>query len=167
MRRTILIAPLAVLVIGGVVFSQRGRIHTVGPTEGGGFLLNTGWRIRPAGKNIPLSTLPMSYALAPEGRLLAVLNGGFAPASVSLVDLETARESARVTIGDGWRGLAFSPAGDKLYAGNGSRGSLTEFRVEGTNLAIERKIALYPDPRRRSPHRNGVASPSEWPPLQR
>lgn len=152
MRRTILIGPVAVLVIGGVVFSQRGRIHTVGPTEGGGFLLNTGWRIRPAGKNIPLSTLPMSYALAPGGRLLAVLNGGFAPASVSLVDLETARESARVTIGDGWRGLAFSPAGDKLYAGNGSRGSLTEFRVEGTNLSIERKIALYPDEKPGAPH---------------
>ena len=86
----------------------------------------------------------MSHVLAPNGRMLAVLNGGFAASSVSLVDLETARESVRVTIGDGWRGLAFSPFGDKLYAGNGSRASLTEFSLNDSNLSIQRKIDLYP-----------------------
>jgi DNA-binding beta-propeller fold protein YncE len=142
MRRTILFAA-AVVLIGAALYSQRARIQTVGRAEEGSFMLNTGWRIRPAGKNIPLSTLPMSHALAPNGRMLAILNGGYAPASVSLVDLETELESARVTIGDGWRGLAFSPAGDKLYAGNGARGWLTEFRF-GASLAVERKIDLYP-----------------------
>src|SRR3974377_2351112 len=107
MRRTLLFAVVAILAVAGFVYSQKARVQTVGRTEDGGFLLNTGWRIRPAGKSIPLSTLPMSHALAPDGRRLAVLNGGYAASSVSLVDLETARESTRVTIGDGWRGLAF------------------------------------------------------------
>jgi DNA-binding beta-propeller fold protein YncE len=152
MRRITLIAVAAVLAMAGIVYSQGARRRTVGEMEDGGFLLNTGWRIRPAGKNIPLSTLPMSHVLAPDGRMLAVLNGGYAPPSVSLVDLETARESARVTIGDGWRGLAFSPKGDKLYAGNGARGSLTEFTVSGADLSIGRKIDLYPGEKPGAPH---------------
>src|SRR5215469_18050766 len=122
------------------------------PHGGRRFLLNTGWRIRPAGKSIPLSTLPMSDALAPGGRVLAILNGGYMPSSVSLVDLEAARESARVTITDGWRGLAFSPTDGKLYAGDGARGFLTQFTVTGGNLSIDRKIDLYLGERPGTPH---------------
>jgi DNA-binding beta-propeller fold protein YncE len=84
--------------------------------------------------------------------MLAVLNGGYQPASVSLVDLETSREATRVTIGDGWRGLAFSADGERLYAGNGARGSLTEFTVSGPNLTMRRKIELYPDEPAGTPH---------------
>src|SRR6516165_11372881 len=115
MRRIILGGALLVLVVATLMYSQRSRVQTVGPTGDGGFLLNTGWRIQPAGENIPLSTLPMSQALAPDGRMLAVLNCGYAPPSVSLLDLETSREAARVAIGDGWRALAFSPSGGKRY----------------------------------------------------
>ena len=146
MRRTISISfgALAILVIAGLVHSQKRALETVGPTEDGGFLLNTGWRIKPAGKNIPLSTLPMSQALAPDGRTLAVLNAGYAPASLSLVDLETARETARVVVGDGWRAMAFSPRGDKIYIGDGARGSVREFSASSSNLSVTRKIDLYP-----------------------
>ena len=121
MRRIVPFVVTALVVIAGVVYSQRTRVQMVGPLEGGGTLLNSGWRIRPAGKNIPLSTLPMSYVPAPDGRMIAVLNGGYQPPSVSLLDMETVSESSRVEIGDGWRGLAFSRAGDKLYAGNGGK----------------------------------------------
>lgn len=152
MRRMILGITALIVMVVTVIYSQKAPVQTVGPTSDGGFLLNTGWRIRPAGKNIPLSTLPMSHVLAPDGRMLAVLNGGYATPSVSLVDLETSRESARVAIGDGWRGLAFSPSGDKLYVGNGARGSLTELSVTGGNLAVERKIDLYPGEKQGTAH---------------
>jgi DNA-binding beta-propeller fold protein YncE len=151
MRRTLLIA-VAVMAAAVAIFSQRTRTQSVGPTPDGGFMLNTGWRIRPAGKSIPLSTLPMSQVLSPDGRMLAILNGGYMPASVSLVDVETSREAARASIGDGWRGLAFSSAGDKLYAGNGARGSLMEFSVSGSTLTVQRKIDLYPGEPAGVPH---------------
>lgn len=138
------------MLIATVVYSQRDR-RAVGPADGG-FLLNTGWRIRPAGKDLPLSTLPMSHALTPDGRKLAVLNGGYNPASVSLIDVAAWRETARVQLGDGWRGLAFSAAGDKLYAGNGSRASITELALQGDGLAVSRKIDLYPQETAGSPH---------------
>jgi DNA-binding beta-propeller fold protein YncE/phospholipase C len=145
MRRfTISVAAIS-LLLAAAIYSQRVPVETVGPLKSGGFLLNTGWRIRPAGKTIPLSTLPMSNAMAPDGRMLAVLNGGYRPAAVSLLDMETSRETARVEIVDGWRGLAFSPDGAKLYAGNGARGSIVELALTGTSLSVTRKIELYPD----------------------
>ena len=116
----------------------------VGPAPDGSFLLNTGWKIRPAGKTIPLSTLPMSTAASPDGRRIAVLNGGFLPASVDYLDMETTSKTATVAITDGWRGLAFSAAGTRLYAGNGAHASITEFSVEGNQLAVSRKIDLFP-----------------------
>lgn len=144
MRRIVPFVVTALVIVAGAVYSQRTRVQMVGPLAGGGTLLNTGWRIRPAGKNIPLSTLPMSYVPAPDGRMIAVLNGGYQPPSVSLLDMETVSESSRVVIGDGWRGLAFSKAGDKLYAGNGARGSLSVMTVQGRSLSADRKIDLYP-----------------------
>jgi hypothetical protein len=79
---------LGVGLLGLVLYSQQPRRQTVGPQPEGGFLLNTGWRIRPAGTKIPLSTLPMSAALAPDGRMMAALNGGYLPSSVDLLDME-------------------------------------------------------------------------------
>ena len=78
----------------------------VGPEPDGGSLLNTGWQIHPAGKTIPLSTLPMSLAASPDGQKIAVLNGGFLPASVDYLDMKTATKTSTVPITDGWRGLA-------------------------------------------------------------
>ena len=145
MRRSIIVFLGCMLLGGAVLYSQRKRPDQVGEIPQGGYLLNTGWRVRPAGRNIPLSTLPMSHALSPDGRRLAVLNGGYVPPSVSMVDLETGKETGRTPIGDGWRGLAYSAAGDKLYAGNGARGWITEFAVNGGVLAEPRKITLFPE----------------------
>jgi DNA-binding beta-propeller fold protein YncE len=151
--RRILIGALALLAIAAItLYSQRTKRLTVGPLEEGGALLNTGWRIRPAGKSLSLSTLPMSTAIAPDGRMLAILNGGYLPASVSLLDMETSREAGSVEIHDGWRGLAFSPEGDKVYAGNGSRGSITELVLNGSQIAISKKIELYPGEPAGVPH---------------
>src|SRR3984957_19375032 len=124
--------------------SQAQERTQVGPAPDGSFLLNTGWKIRPAGKTIPLSTLPMATAASPDGRRIAVLNGGFLPASVDYLDMETTSKTASVSITDGWRGLAFSAAGTKLYAGNGAHASITEFAVNGDHLTVSRKIELFP-----------------------
>jgi DNA-binding beta-propeller fold protein YncE len=145
MRRSIPALLITFAIAGALLYSQRKKPEWVGELQQGGYLLNTGWRVRPAGKNIPLSTLPMSHALSPDGRMLAVLNGGYVPPSISMLDLETGKEAGRTPLGDGWRGLAFSPSGDKLYAGNGARPWVTEFSVTGGALAAPRKIDLFPE----------------------
>ena len=143
MSRSVTFGLAAAALIGLTLYSQR-RAQTVGPLTQGGFLLNTGWRIRPAGTEIKLSTLPMSAALAPDGRMMAALNGGYLPSSVDLLDMETVQKVSGVPITDGWRGLAFSPDGGKLYAGGGARGHIVEMTVDGKSLAVARRVELYP-----------------------
>ncbi len=150
-----IVAALAITVLS--IHSQTPQLQTpkraqVGPVPGGGFLLNTGWSLHPAGKTIPLSTLPMSTATSPDGRGVAVLNGGYLPASVDYLDMETTSKTASVSITDGWRGLAFSEAGTKLYAGNGAHASITEFSVNGKQLTVSKKIELFPGEPLQTPH---------------
>ena len=102
---------LALAAVIGLLTLGTFRIHSqtpqarvqVGPEPDGGFLLNTGWHIHPAGKTIPLSTLPMSLASSPDGQRIAVLNGGFLPASVDFLDMRTAAKTSSVSITDAWR----------------------------------------------------------------
>jgi DNA-binding beta-propeller fold protein YncE len=150
-----IVAALAITVLS--IHSQTPQLQTpkraqVGPVPDGSFLLNTGWSLHPAGKTIPLSTLPMSTATSPDGRRMAVLNGGYLPASVDYLDMETTSKTASVSITDGWRGLAFSEAGTKLYAGNGARASITEFAINGEQLTVSKKIDLFPGEPLQTPH---------------
>src|SRR6202044_505512 len=92
---------VALLAAAAVVCSQPAPREQVGPLPTGGFLLNTGWRLDPAGKQIPLDTFPMSTALSPDGRYLLVLNGGYNPPSISVLETATGREIHRVRIADG------------------------------------------------------------------
>src|SRR5215813_13552094 len=122
----------AVVILAAVLGSQPVPREQVGPLPGGGFLLNSGWRLDPVGKQIPLDTLPMSTALSPDGKYLLVLNGGYKPPSISVLDAASGAPVSSTPVPDGWLGLAFQPRSDRVYAGGGSKSSIYEFRfVDG------------------------------------
>ena len=79
----------AVLFAGGLLLpaiflvSQSAQPERVGPRPGGGFLLNSGWTLRPAGEQIALSTLPMNSALSPDGKYVLILQAGYMPPTVT------------------------------------------------------------------------------------
>ena len=86
MRLHWLCCALPVLIIAAsILVSEPAPPERVGPLGGGGFLLNTGWRLAPAGTQVPLDTLPMSLASSPDGRYLLALNGGYNPPSISVL----------------------------------------------------------------------------------
>ena len=115
----------------------------VGPRPGGGYLLNSGWTVRPAGVQIPLDTLPMASLVSRDGRFLIVLNGGYNPPSLSVVDLASKKEISRTKVADAWLGMALSADGHRLWVGGGSTYSVFEFSFsdEGA-LAATRTIPL-------------------------
>ncbi|MEX2299791.1 MAG: bifunctional YncE family protein/alkaline phosphatase family protein [Bryobacterales bacterium] len=116
---------------------QSARIHP-GPQSDGSILLPTGWSISPAGKQIPLSTMPMAAVLSPDDRYLLVLNGGFLPPTISVIDLQTETETGRVAVKDAWHGITFNKAGDKVYVGGGSEASVFEFGFQAGKLTPQR-----------------------------
>jgi YVTN family beta-propeller protein len=136
------------LLLGALLSSQPAPREQVGPLPGGGFLLNSGWRLDPAGRQIPLDTLPMSSALSPDGKYLLVLNGGYRPPTVSVIEVASARVTGSVPVPDGWLGLTFAPKSDRVYVGGGSRAAIYEFTFRNGTLQPARTFEVTPQARR-------------------
>ena len=133
-----LVAPL----LAAVLLSQPEPREQPGFLASGGFLLNSGWRLQPAGKQLPLDTFPMSSALSPDGRYLLVLHAGYQPPSIAVIETGSTAVLGRVPLEDAWLGLAFSPAGDRVYAGGGSKAAIFEFTFRDGKLEPGRTFPL-------------------------
>jgi Uncharacterized conserved protein len=139
---------ILLLSMAALLVSQPAPREQVGPQASGGFLLNSGWRLAPAGHQVPVGTLPMSSALSPDGKFLLVLNGGYNPPSISVLDVASEKEVGRTPVADGWLGLTFSPKGDFVYVGGGSRASVLEFRYANGALTPARIFPIVPEAKR-------------------
>ena len=140
-HRRILLASL-VAVVAVVSRSQPVPREQVGPLPDGSFLLNSGWRVKPAGNQIPLDTLPMSAVVSPNGRFLLVLNGGYNPPSLSVLDTQDGHQIGRSPVADGWLGLAISSNGRTVWVGGGSRAAIFEFSLDDSGKLTPSKT--YP-----------------------
>ncbi|MBZ5605496.1 MAG: beta-propeller fold lactonase family protein [Acidobacteriia bacterium] len=138
-----------VMICAAVLCSQPSRREQVGPQPDGSFLLSSGWRIKPVGTQVQLDTLPMSTALSKDGKYLLVLNGGYKPPSISVIDAATMNQVSSVPVADAWLGLAFSPDGTKVYAGGGSRATVYEFTFSGGDLKPAREFVVAPQETRK------------------
>src|ERR1022692_253595 len=132
---------VAFFALVALLTSQPAPREQVGPLPGGAFLLNSGWRLDPVGRQMPLDTLPMSTALSPDGKYLLVLNGGFNPPSVWVIETASGRVTASVPVPDGWLGLAISPKGDTVYVGGGSKVGTFEFAFANAVLTPARTFS--------------------------
>jgi DNA-binding beta-propeller fold protein YncE len=143
-------AALAVLLAGAVYLVSQSSAprQQVGPVEGGGFLLNSGWKLQPAGRQVPLDTFPMSSALSKDGKYMLVLIGGYNPPSVSVLQADTLKETSRTPVADGWLGLTFSPDGKSVFVGGGSRASVFEFAWADGKLSPARTFVIVPEEKR-------------------
>jgi len=139
---------VAFIALGALLCSQPAPRERVGPLPDGSFLLNSGWRIAPVGKQVPLDTFPMATAVSPDGKYLLVLNGGYRPPSVSVIETASARVVSSVAVADGWLGLAFAPKGDRVYVGGGSRAAVFEFAFAGGKLTPARTFPVVPEDKR-------------------
>ena len=140
---------LLILLATTALLSQQSSREQVGPLPDGGFLLSSGWRIKPAGTQIPVGTFPMAAAITPDKKFLLVLNGGFDPPSISVIDIASAKEVGRAAVPDAWLGLAISKAGDRVYVGGGSRAAVYEFKLADGVLTPSRLFPVVPDKDRR------------------
>ncbi len=128
--------------LGMFVFPNSGMLNTtpqhVGKLPDGGFLLSSGWTIRPAGDQVPVDTLPMSTAVSNNGKFLLVLNGGYNPPSISVIDIAAKKEVTRLHLPDCWLGLTVVPQSDKVYVGGGSKASVYELTLDPDTGALKR-----------------------------
>ncbi|MGA2143905.1 MAG: alkaline phosphatase family protein [Bryobacteraceae bacterium] len=142
-RRVLLFS--AIPVFAAFVFSQPAPRERVGPLPDGSFLLNSFWRIDPVGRQIPVDTLPLASALSPGGKYLLVLNCGYRPPSVTVIESSSGRVVGQTPVPDAWLGMAFQPNTNRVYVSGGSRAAVYEFTLSADGaLAPGRTFEVVP-----------------------
>jgi YVTN family beta-propeller protein len=133
---------LAAVGFAALLSPQPAARLQVGPLPDGGVLLDTAWILRPAGRQVPLGAFPVASAVSPDGKYLVVLNAGYAPPSISVLEVAQAREIGRTPVADAGLGLAFSPKGDRVYVGGGAQAAVLEFTFAEGRLQPARTFAV-------------------------
>src|SRR5262245_26624020 len=90
-----------------------------------GAVLPNGRLITPAGREAAVNApKPFGLALAPNGAMLATVNSGTGPFSVSLIKQinSGAPTTSVVTLSSAFMGVTFSPDSSRFYAGGGENG---------------------------------------------
>ncbi|MDQ2869326.1 MAG: hypothetical protein M3S32_01190 [Acidobacteriota bacterium] len=105
-------------------------------------LLPNGWRIAPVGRHIQIGDLPLAMAESPDGRSLLVTTNGYAKPTLTIVDIAHRYVRSKTTLENAWLGIAWSPAGDRVYSSAAKENAVLEFRVQKRRLAPGAVYAL-------------------------
>lgn len=138
-RSRLILGSMIVVAMAALSSPEPAPREQVGLLPDGGFLLNSGWRVKAAGTQVPLDTLPMSSVLTKDGRFLIVLNGGYRPPSLSVLDTKSGSIVGRTPVADAWLGLALAPDERTVWVGGGSKAAIFEFAFDNGTGALEAK----------------------------
>ena len=130
------IAALVVALVGIGLASKRSL--SIGMQPDGSIMIPTGQMLTPAGDHIEVSDRPLGMVLSPDGTLMAVVTGSnFGTRSLHTIDVQTRTLKQSISIGNSFVGVAFSPAGDRIYVGGGASNDVKFFRLDpvGTFVA--------------------------------
>src|SRR5262245_19442152 len=92
-----------------------------------GAVLPNGRLITPAGREVAVNApKPFGLALAPNGTMLATVNSGTGPFSVSLIKniSSNAPTTSLVRVSSAFMGVTFSPDSSRFYAAGGENGMI-------------------------------------------
>ena len=105
--------------------------------------LPNGWKLTPAGKQLPLGDLPLNMAVSRDNHWLAVTNNGYGRQCIKLFDTRAEAETDDQTIHASWYGLCFAPDGKRLYASAGNDNQIKIYDVSPKGkLALSDSIVM-------------------------
>ena len=107
----------------------------VGVQPDGAILMPTGQALTPAGEHIEVNDRPLGMVLNPAGNLLAVVTGSnFNPRALHIIDVNARALLQTIPIANSFVGIAFSPAGDRIYVGGGASNDVKIFSATPDGL---------------------------------
>src|SRR2546428_6066937 len=114
-----------------------------GALRDGSTLLPTGWRIRPAGRVVPLGTLPLNLVTLSDGSVM-VTNDGYGENSLMRIDPERAQVVSRVRLPAAWLGLGGTGRDwrDTVWASGGPTNRVYRFAWQGGAAWLRDSMAL-------------------------
>ncbi len=139
---------LALLVAG---MAKQGAVW-MGKQPDGSFLVSSGQRVE--GGGLAFSGRPIELALHPSGDFFAILHQN----SVFLGTPQEIRDDTKIPLGAsaGFRGLAWSPDGSRLFAST-DQGYVQTFKLEQNKLVKAGQIVVKPKDAKDNPVPGGIA----------
>jgi YVTN family beta-propeller protein len=117
------------LVFATAAFAIRQQL-LVGAQPDGRIVVPNGQQLTPAGTHVEVNDRPLGMVLSPNRRTLAVVTGSnFNPRALHLIDVATKTVTQTVGIANSFVGVAFNPAGDKIYVGGGASNDVKLFSM--------------------------------------
>src|SRR2546427_2505075 len=109
-----------------------------GPLADGSTLLPSGWRIRPAGRQVTVGTLPLGLATLSDGSLL-VTNNGYAENGLMRIDPGAAAVTWTQPLAAAWLGLARTGADghDTVWVSGAGTNRVYRFTRRAVNWAVD------------------------------
>jgi YVTN family beta-propeller protein len=108
-------------------------------------LLPNGWTLTPAGKQLPVSDLPMNMELSRDGRWLLVTTNGNGDQTLEIIDLIAQKSAQTITVKKSWLGLAFAPDGKRFYVSGGDDNEVLIFDFANGKATEAGKLNLGSD----------------------
>ncbi len=141
MRARSLLVVLAVPAIAGAAFVATRLLP--GSRADGSTVLPSGWRIRPAGRTVPVGTLPLSLVTLSDGSVV-VTNSGYGENSLMRIDPLRARVVWRAPLPAAWLGLARGGRDwrDTVWASGGGTNRVYRFAWQGGTSWTHDSVAL-------------------------
>ena len=146
-RQNLITAAMFMLVI--ISGCSGGSDVTLNPGKYNNYtLLPNGWKLTPAGDQIPIDELPLNMILTKDEKYAVLSNSGFTDHSLSVIDINAKKEIQRVLVNNTWRGLAFSPDETKLFVSGGNNNLVYIYNFSNGSLSLTDSLVIgkpYPD----------------------
>jgi YVTN family beta-propeller protein len=142
------------LILPGTLTAREAR-DLPGLRADGSVLLPNQWSLRPVGRQLPLGDFPVNVAVHPGGTFAAILHCGHGQHEVVVVDLERLQVVSRVSLEEGFYGLAFDATGDRLFCSGSGDEVVHGFAFKDGYLGEHRLLRVRPVTQRGVP--GGIA----------
>ena len=135
----LVIAWLAVSLLADVP-----RVRGTGAPPASNRELPTGVLLKPAGRSIPLGSMPVAMALSPDSTRLAIVLSGHREQGVQIVDPERGEVLQTLVQPAAFFGLAFSSDGSWLYVSGGNQDVIYRYAMRAGAASLKDSIRLDP-----------------------
>jgi len=106
-------------------------------------LLPNGWKLTPSGKvQIPIGELPLNMLVTDDEHYAITSNSGTGKQTLSVIDLDSAKEVQRLKIDKTWRGLAFNKEQTKVFVSGANNNAVNIYDFFAGRLHLSASVAL-------------------------
>lgn len=103
-------------------------------------LLFNGWGLTPAGEQVTVSDLALKMVVAPDGKRLFAVHGGFNQHGLSILDLAGRKQKQFLPLKQSWNGLAFSREGKECFVSGADSGMIHVFDCSADEVKLVRSV---------------------------